>query len=140
MARADRTTARSQKRAPTYTDFKLTFELDPLLGSLAVDNDEAAVSAEISNLVRTIRGERFYRSNIGSRINALLFEPMNKATETDLRTEIIQTIVTFCPRAQNVQVDVQPNDELNLYICSIAYTLINIQKQFSINLVLQRIR
>lgn len=139
MARADRFTTRSNQPI-VYRDFVLPFTRDLTNDSIATVVNEKAVQQEIANIVLTIRGERFYNSAFGSRTNAMLFEPMNENTASLLRDEIRQSLNNYCRRANNPIVNVTANDDLNGYIVNVQFTIINIQQQFSVDILLQRVR
>jgi len=139
MARADRFTTRSNQPV-VYRDFVLPFTRDLTNDSVITVVNERSVQQEIANIVLTIKGERFYNSAFGSRTNAMLFEPLTENTAILLRDEIKQSLNNYCQRANNPIVNVIANDDLNGYIVNVQFTIINIQQQFSVDILLQRVR
>lgn len=129
-----------QKRE-VYSDFLSNLDLNPVTGFLAKVTNEQAVKQSIRNLVLTTKTERFQRSDIGSKIKSLLFDPIDINTEELIRTTIMETIRNNEPRANVLEVVVQANNELNAYNVSLYFEILNLPyKQFDLQLVLYRVR
>ena len=93
------------------------------------------------NLVLTRPGERFFNPNIGSKINAILFEPLDYITASLIQSEIEYTIKAFEPRVVLKEVGVDLDDDNNAFNVSIDYTIIGQPNTAqSIELFLQRNR
>ncbi len=139
MARADRFTPIG-KTPELYKDFLINFDKSPSTDQLSVVVNEDAIKQRIRNLVLTVNGERFYHSEIGSRINALLFEPMGATTEDGIITEVTRTIRTQEPAVQDLDVRVNGMEELNGYVVTVTFTMLNIPGNIKLDLLLQRVR
>lgn len=139
MSRADKYTAQ-YKKPVYYVDFLMSFEVNPLTGSLATVTNEDSVGQSIRNLVLTGIYERYEQPNIGSKLQALLFEPFTPIVQQQLTNEITQTIRNFEQRAQVVSVDVADDTDQNALVVQIVYSLINIPENKVLNLILRRIR
>lgn len=138
--RTDKITALSKQKV-YYSDITDNLDLNPNTGEPIILINQVVVAQSIQNLILTINGERFYHPDIGSIINALLFNPID-----DLTTQKIQQTITNClrnyePRASNLGVLVIPFPEQNYYSVSISFSIINIPGQtFNTSLILNRIR
>ena len=68
----------------TFKDLNITFKTHPITGDLTIKKDEADIKQSVTNLLLTIKGERLFNDDIGSRLNELLFEPLDYATVLSL--------------------------------------------------------
>lgn len=128
-------------RREIYSDFKTTFELNPVTGFLAKDTNEVSVKKAIRNIIMTTNSERFQRSDIGSKVKAALFEPVGPLTEELIKTSIVEAITNHEPRALLHQVDVTYETALNSYNVTIYFGIVNIPNQsFDLNITLERVR
>jgi phage baseplate assembly protein W len=139
MARSDKYTAELVK-PEFYSDFLINLDKSFLSGSLSRVTNEDSVKQSIRNLVLTNSGERFYDLLIGSKVNALLFDPMDHITENLLKDAIEETIGNYEPRARNVDVRVSGNEDTNTYSVTVVFYTINIAEQLQLDLVLKRVR
>lgn len=129
------------KKLEYYSDFLVNFDKNPVTGFMARVTNEEAVKQSIRNLVLTMRTERFYDPNIGSKVSALLFEPIDEITAEAIQREIRQTINNKEPRASLIEVIVNPQYDLNAYFITVVFSIINIPDQtFNLDLILRRIR
>jgi len=89
----------------SFKDLSLSFVKNPATDDLTTLTNERAISRSVRNLVLTIQGERFFDSEIGCKVNALLFENYLDENAIDvMRSEIRYTIERFEPR-----VELEPN-------------------------------
>jgi phage baseplate assembly protein W len=139
MARADRFTELTAKDE-IYSDFLVNLNPHPVSGVLLRFANEKAVTRSIRNLILTNKGERLYQPDVGSDIRAMLFEPMSQFTANALRKIIEDCLVKYEPRAKILNVQVIPYEELNRYVITIVYMLINKTEPVSVNVTLQRVR
>jgi phage baseplate assembly protein W len=129
------------KQVEVYSDFHMNMELNPITGFLARVTNEESIKQSLKCLVLTQRTERFYNKYIGTRLRALMFEPMDSVTEDSIRNEILETISNNEPRVEDVNVDVKGDESKNSYNIIIYYSIINIPQQtYSLNLILKRVR
>jgi len=140
MSRADRFTI-TDKQIEYYTDFTNNFDLNPITGLLAKVSNEESIKQALKNLILTKRTERFYNQFIGTRINSMLFEPLDNLTAESLRTEIQTTIQNNEPRVKVTRIDVIPNEDLNAYNVIIQFYALNKSMEtVSLELILKRVR
>ncbi len=139
MTRSRYTTFERLKKPIIYADFLTDFSKSPKSGILDMVTNEEAVKQALKNLVMTVRGERLYQPLLGSRMNTLLFEPMNGVT-TGLLEQEIKDIASNEPRIRDIEPRVQAFEDMNGYSVTIFFRMINVPEQLSINFFLQRVR
>lgn len=123
-----------------YTDLDVAFTAHPVTGDLVKKNDYSAVSQSIRNLVFLNHYEKPFHPEIGCNIRKMLFELIDPSTAGSIKTEIINTIGNFEPRAKVDDVVVKPNYTEDGYEITIVYTTINLQNPIKINFFLERLR
>jgi len=127
-------------QADIFSDFFTDLDVHPVKKDLVRHTNEEAVKRSIKNLLLTNRGERFFNSEVGSDIRALLFEPMSPATEQILEDFIRVTIDNHEPRAIVEQVQIQSDPDNQTVYATISFTVINKQEPVVLELILNRIR
>ncbi len=127
MARSDKFTPFKKKEY--YSDFLINFDMNPVTGTLARVINEDSIKQSLKNLILTNRTERPYNPNVGSRINALLFDPLDNFTAENIKNEIKETIEAFEPRAIINEIFVIPDDERNGFTINIIFSTINIPQE-----------
>lgn len=138
--RSDKFTIHS-KKTEKFSDFITSFDKNPSTGYLAKVSDTDSIKQSLYNLIMTMRTERYYQPEIGCKIYSLLFDPIDKITEEQIRNEIKETILNNEPRVSLKQVIVEGNLDLNGYIVTIAYSEINrINHLLELSLILKRVR
>jgi len=118
-----------ERVSKSFKDISMSFQVNPLTYDLIALINENAIARSLRNLVLTNRGERFFDNNLGSRVNALLFEPLNDITASSVRDEIENTINNYEPRVELISVDATPdydNGEINIRI---VYIIVGIEAQ-----------
>jgi hypothetical protein len=123
-----------------YSDIDFTFYKKPGLGDVDVAYDEQAVLRSIRNLLSTRRYERPFNPNLGSNIDALLFELITPVTASTLEKEISNTIKNYEPRAILSSVEVTANPDQNAYTVTVVFYLVNATLPTTVTLLLERNR
>lgn len=123
-----------------YRDLDLNFEAHPVLGDVNILKEAEAVKRSIRNLILTDNYERFFNPELGSGITQLLFELVSPITERRIVTAITDTIVTYEPRADLIDVDVRVNEEQNGYTATITFYIVNLVDPISMFVFLERVR
>lgn len=123
-----------------YSDIDFAFTRTPGRNDIALSYDEMAVIRSVRYLLLTKNYERPFQPNIGSRIESLLFEPLNYLTSNSLQAEIESTIKNFEPRVQLNQVVVLEDPDNNAYTVTINFFIGNNPRPTSVNLTLERTR
>ena len=114
----------SQLRSREFRDISLSFEPHPVTKDIPILRDTACIRKSVSNIVQTIRGERFFDSLFGSNVRRSLFDFVDFATASVIEREIKESILNFEPRITNlrVRVDARPND--NQFEVNVSFSLI----------------
>ena len=111
-----------------------------MTGDLTKKSDYSAVSQSIKNLIFMNHYEKPFHPEIGCNMRKMLFELIDPSTASVIRTEIINTIGNFEPRARVNDVVVKPSYDENGYDVTIVYTTVNLQNPIRINFFLERLR
>jgi phage baseplate assembly protein W len=123
-----------------YSDLDFSFTRTPGRNDIALSYDEMAVIRSVRYLLLTKNFERPFQSNIGSRIQSLLFEPIDALTAQSLKSEIENVLDKFEPRVSLVQVTIYEKPDDNAYSVTIQFYIGNNVEPTAINLILERTR
>ena len=123
-----------------YADLDFSFTRTPGKNDIALSYDEMAVIRSVRYLLLTKNYERPFQSNIGSRIEQLLFEPVDYLNAQSLKTEIETVVNNFEPRVKLIQVTIYEKLEDNAYSVSLEFYIGNNVEPTAINLILERTR
>ena len=124
-----------------FKDISAVFEVNPLNDDLIVLKNSNAIARSIRNLIFTNRGDKPFNPFLGSRVNDMLFDPMDQLSSESVKSEIERTINSFEPRAELKKVTVTPDFDDNQYDVVIKYQIIGIDvdtQQLSFALELTR--
>ena len=124
----------------TFSDLDFNFLKHPVTSDVSTRYDEEAIKQSIRNLILTKNFERPFRSNIGSQIKALLFEPISPLLANMLQNVIANTINNHEPRVDLLDVDVKFSPENNDAYVTIVFRIRNTQTPLTVNLLLERTR
>ena len=113
-----------ERRSRGFRDISLSFEPHPVTKDITILRDTACIRASVSNIVQTIRGERFFNEFFGSNVRSSFFEFVDFANAASIETEIREAIKNFEPRVSdlNVSVDALPDD--NTFEVTLVFSLI----------------
>lgn len=139
VSRADKALPNIKKQI-LYTDIftSAMFNVDTRDVQLAENED--AVKQSILNILLTNRGERFFNYNFGSDIKKILFENMTPQTSSMLVEFIKSSIENFEPRANLLDVKVNPYYDDNAYTVTIVFNVINKTEPVTLEFLLNRVR
>ena len=115
-----------QRRSIGFKDLSASFENNPLNNDLIGLRNENAIARSVRNLVQTIQGERPFQPVLGSNVQYLLFDNMDKLTASAIKQEIINTIENYEPRVEMGEVTVEPNYDNNEFQVSVQYYIVGI--------------
>ena len=127
-------------RTRVFSDLDFNFTKHPLSHDVARKFDEEAIKQSIKNLVMTNHYERPFHPEIGSQVNALLFENSGPMLQAMLESAITNTVVNFEPRITLLNVDVNTNNDNNAVYVSITFKIKNTEQPLTVDLILQRTR
>jgi len=115
-----------QRRSKGFLDLSASFQANPMNSDLLVLKNENAIARSVRNLVLTIQGERPFSPILGSNVNNLLFENIDKLTAAAIRTEIRNTIENYEPRVEINEIIVDPNFDNNEFNVTVQYYIVGI--------------
>jgi phage baseplate assembly protein W len=130
----------AQTLTKRYSDIDFNFTRTPGRNDIALSYDEMAVIRSVRNLLLTRNYERPFQPNLGSRVNQMLFEPVDFLTSQSLRSEIESVITNYEPRAKIDSILVNADPDNNLYNVTLQFFIGNNVEPTAINLILERTR
>jgi phage baseplate assembly protein W len=123
-----------------YSDIDFTFTKKPVTADVALSYDDQAVIRSIRNLLSTNYFERPFNPDLGSNLNAILFELISPLTAASLEREIITMIDNYEPRASVNEVIVTPLPDNNAYNVYLSFYIENATLPTTVTLLLERNR
>lgn len=129
-----------KRKEVLFSDLESSFFTTSGKKDVSLITDEDSVKTSIKNILLTDRGERFFNPTFGSNIKALLFEDISPATEIALKNFIVTSIENFEPRANLLDVIVNPLVDENAYYVSITFSTINSIEPIQLEILLNRVR
>ena len=115
-----------QRRSQGFLDISASWQNNPLSNDLIGLKNENAIARSVRNLILTTQGERPFQPVLGSNVNNLLFDNMDKLTAAALKEEIRNTIENYEPRVEIEEIIVDPNFENNEFNVTIQYYIVGI--------------
>ena len=115
-----------QRRSQGFLDISASWQNNPLSNDLIGLKNENAIARSVRNLILTTQGERPFQPVLGSNVNNLLFDNMDKLTASALKDEIRNTIENYEPRVELEDIIVDPNFENNEFNVTIQYYIVGI--------------
>lgn len=127
-------------RKNLFKDLDLDFAPHPMTGDVPQKRDEEAVKRSIRNLVLMNKYDKPFNPQIDSRITRLLFEPATPISAAMIRSNILDVLNRYEPRAKINDVMVVFNDEKNMFEVSISFMLLSTKQVSNIFVVIERVR
>jgi phage baseplate assembly protein W len=128
----------SQKRQ--YKDLSLAFGRNPVTHDVNAVTGDEAVKRAIKNILLTRAGEVPFFPDFGSRLNALLFEPIDPVTTARIESEVRDSIAAYEPRVQILLLTITPTPDENQYQIDLVLQIINLATPITLTLFLTRFR
>ena len=117
----------NEKRSSrVYKDLNLNFTVNPVTSDVTTVTDVNAVKRSVRNLLLTNHYDRPFHPEIGSNVQALLFENFGPITGNQLARQIEELIVNFEPRANVESVECFPVPDTNTYDVRIYFYVENL--------------
>ena len=117
----------NEKRSSrVYKDLNLNFTVNPVTSDVTTVTDVNAVKRSVRNLLLTNHYDRPFHPEIGSNIQALLFENFGPITGNQLTRTIEEMIANFEPRARVESVECFPLPDTNTYDIRIYFYVENL--------------
>ena len=128
------------KNTRTFSDIDMVFLANPVSKDIYKKYDENAIKQSIKNLILTKNFERPFRSDIGSQISSLLFEPITPVLRATIKKTITNTIISYEPRVNLLNVEVLLSPDNNGVYVTIVFSIVNTSTPISVDLFLERTR
>ena len=113
-----------QRISRGFKDLSASFQTNPLSNDLIALKNESAIARSVRNLVLTIQGERPFQPVLGTGVNNLLFDNMDKLTASAIRSELRTTIENYEPRVEIHEIIVEADFERNAFDVTLQYFII----------------
>jgi len=113
-----------QRLSKGFKDLSASFQTNPLSNDLIALKNESSIARSVRNLVLTIQGERPFQPALGTGVNNLLFDNMDKLTASAIRSELRTTIENYEPRVEINEIIVEPDFEGNAMHVTLQYFII----------------
>jgi phage baseplate assembly protein W len=107
-----------------FRDISLSFARHPVTNDILPIRNEDAIKKSVTNLVKTVVGERFFNSLIGSSINDSLFELNTIGISIVLEDEIKTLLNNFEPRIKVKEINVSDDPDLYELNINIVYDIV----------------
>ena len=123
-----------------YSDFSVGLDIHPGEKDLARVINENATKRSIINLLLTDYDERLYQPNLGANLKYLLFEPASEETLGLMQSQIENCLSKFEPRINILNLRLSTSFDEQQINVTLVFSMINIPKPITINLILNRVR
>jgi phage baseplate assembly protein W len=74
------------------------------------DNDKQAIKADLMHLILTRKGERLYLPDFGTNLLQFIFEPNDSITQSEIKSQISDTVKKYIPNLVINEVTVEQSD------------------------------
>jgi phage baseplate assembly protein W len=123
-----------------YKDLSLTFGRNPVTNDVITVSGVDAVKRAIKNLLLTQAGEVPFFPDFGSRLQRILFEPIDAITSAQIESEIRAILGAYEPRCGILQLLINPTPDESQYQVDLVLQLVNLVTPITLTLFLQRLR
>lgn len=107
-----------------FKDISLSFARHPVTNDILTVRNEDAIKKSVTNLVKTIVGERFFDPLIGTKISESLFELSTSGIELLLEDEIKTLLNNYEPRIKLRSVNIDGDTDSYELSINISYDII----------------
>jgi len=123
-----------------YKDFDLDFGAHPSHGDIEVLNKSSAIKRSMKNILKMNANERLFQPEIDGGLGPLLFENFSALTTSRLKRAVENAMKRFEPRAEVVDVKVNPDEDQNAYYVRITFVPDNKVQEEDLEVYLERTR
>ena len=109
-----------------FKDISFSFVPHPVTKDLSVLSNERAIVRSVRNLVETIPTERFFNPYLGTDIRKSLFENFEPDLDMVIEDQIRETVETFEPRVDNLQIQVNAQPDLNSFEVIVFFDIVGL--------------
>jgi phage baseplate assembly protein W len=88
------------------------------------EDDNSAIKSDLTHLLLTQKGQRYYSPDFGTNLRKYLFEPNDDITHTEIKTELNETVKKYIPNLTitNLEITRQDSSEY-LAVVKFDYTI-----------------
>jgi phage baseplate assembly protein W len=123
-----------------YSDFDLSFLPHPVSGDITRITDADAIKRAVRNMLLTNQDERPFNNEYGGNLTALLFEPINPATQEKIKITVLNTIRKFEERIEVLDLVVNIDPDENGYDIKLTFAIDAISEIQTVSVFLERVR
>ena len=127
-------------RKNLFKDLDLDFSPHPSTADVPQKVDAEAVKRAVRNLVLLNRYDKPFQPQIDARISRMLFEPATPLVAVMIRSNIIELINRYEPRAKVTDVVLVFDDDKNAFDVQISFMLINNREVSKVFVTMERLR
>jgi len=127
-------------RKNLFKDLDLDFAPHPMTSDVPQKTDAEAVKRAIRNLVMMNKYDKPFKPQIDARLTRLLFEPATPMTAVMVRSNIIDILNRYEPRAKINDVIVIFNEDTNTFEVTISFMLLNTKENSKVFVTIERLR
>jgi phage baseplate assembly protein W len=127
-------------RKNIFKDLDLDFTAHPVTGDISQKTDEEAVKRSVRNLILMTRYDKPFRPEIDSRIYRLLFEPVSPLVALAIRSNIMDIISSYEPRARLNDVQVVFDERKNSFDVLVSFMMTNSRTTSRVFVSIERLR
>lgn len=127
-------------RKNLFKDLDLDFAPHPMTSDVPQKTDAEAVKRAIRNLVMMNKYDKPFKPQIDARLTRLLFEPATPMTAVMVRSNIIDILNRYEPRAKINDVVVIFNEDTNTFEVTISFMLLNTKENSKVFVTIERLR
>jgi phage baseplate assembly protein W len=113
-----------ERTSKGFKDISMTFQVNPLNYDLITLKNESAIARSIRNIVFTLPGEKFFDQDFGSKVSRSLFENIDEISASIIKDEITNSIISYEPRVELIQVVTKPDYDNGSFDVTIIYRVI----------------
>ena len=127
-------------RKNMFKDLDLDFTAHPVTGDISQKTDEEAVKRSVRNLILMTRYDKPFRPEIDSRVYRLLFEPVSPLVAMAIRSNIMDIISAYEPRAKMNDVQVVFDERKNSFDVLVSFMMTNSRTTSKVFVSIERLR
>jgi phage baseplate assembly protein W len=109
-----------------FKDISFSFSRNPITNDIIALQNEDAIKKSVTNLVRTLLGERFFNNLIGSSLQKSLFELNIDEVSLAIDEEITTLLENYEPRIRVREVLAEPEIDTNELNIRIEYDIVGL--------------
>ena len=116
-----------QRKSRAFKDISLSFDTHPVTKDLPVLVNERAIIRAVRNLVETIPQERFFDSNLGTNVRAMLFENFTSSSVMIIEDMVRQSVRNYEPRVGDIGVEIDAKPDSNALEVKVLFEIVGLQ-------------